>query len=176
MRRFELHRDEDVSGVSGQGVVAEGVAFSNGGPVALRWLSEFPTSVVFHDRGIESLEAVHGHQGRTRIVWLDEPYDEHDVLSGMTVGGRRITWKKAYEREREHTDELTARANILIDLDRCEHGRHEGDVCSSCGGPSHGNLLLPEGAIGHTMSADRIVPPARADRYRAEAWVQPRNG
>ena len=71
MRRFELHRDEDVSGVSGTGVVAEGVAFSNGGPVALRWTSEWPTSVVFHDRGTESLEAVHGHNGRTRIVWLD---------------------------------------------------------------------------------------------------------
>lgn len=71
MRRFELHRDEDVSGVSGTGVVAEGVAFSNDGPVALRWTSEWPTSVVFHDRGVESLEAVHGHNGRTRIVWLD---------------------------------------------------------------------------------------------------------
>jgi hypothetical protein len=71
VRRFELHRDEDVSGVSGTGVVAEGVAFSNDGPVALRWTSEWPTSVVFHDRGVESLEAVHGHNGRTRIVWLD---------------------------------------------------------------------------------------------------------
>lgn len=71
MRRFELHRDEDVSGVSGTGVVAEGVAFSGDGPVALRWTSEWPTSVVFHDRGIKSLEAVHGHNGRTRIVWLD---------------------------------------------------------------------------------------------------------
>lgn len=70
MRRFELHRDEDVSGVSGTGLVAEGVAFSDDGPVALRWISEWPTSVVFHDRGIESLEAVHGHNGRTRIVWL----------------------------------------------------------------------------------------------------------
>lgn len=79
MRRFELHRDEDVSGVSGTGIVAEGVAFSNDGPVALRWTSEWPTSVVFHDRGVESLEAVHGHNGRTRIVWLDAaPSDRGD--------------------------------------------------------------------------------------------------
>ena len=76
MRRFELHRDEDVSGISGTGVVAEGVAFSDGGPVALRWTSEWPTSVVFHDRGVESLEAVHGHNGRTRIVWLDPAASE----------------------------------------------------------------------------------------------------
>src|SRR4051794_16547249 len=35
--RFELHRDQDISGVSGVGVVAEGVAFTDG-TVALRWL------------------------------------------------------------------------------------------------------------------------------------------
>lgn len=30
---------------------------------------------------------------------------------------------------------------LVLDLDRCEHGRHEGDVCGSCGGPSKGNPL-----------------------------------
>ena len=65
---FVLMRDEDVSGVSGTGVVAEGVEFT-GGTVALRWLSEWPTSMVFHDRGIESVNAVHGHGGKTRIEW-----------------------------------------------------------------------------------------------------------
>lgn len=65
---FQLERSEDVSGVSGIGIVAEGVAFSDGS-VALRWLSDWPTSVVFHDRGVESVKAVHGHDGRTRIVW-----------------------------------------------------------------------------------------------------------
>lgn len=69
MRMFQLHRDTDVSGVSGTGVVAEGVEFSSG-VVALTWLSPWPTSVVFHDRGIPSVEAIHGHDGRTRIVFL----------------------------------------------------------------------------------------------------------
>ena len=85
VRRFELHRDEDVSGVSGTGIVAEGVAFSDGGPVALRWTSEWPTSVVFHDRGEESLEAVHGHNGRTRIVWLDAPEARGEQPEGPTT-------------------------------------------------------------------------------------------
>lgn len=70
IRRFELHRDSDVTGVSGTGVVAEGVAFSDG-TVALRWTSEWPTSVVFHDRGVEAVQKIHGHGGATRIVWLD---------------------------------------------------------------------------------------------------------
>jgi hypothetical protein len=69
-RRFELHRHEDVSGVSGIGVVADGVQFPDG-IVSLRWRGEFPTSVVFHDQGIESVAAVHGHNGRTQIHWLD---------------------------------------------------------------------------------------------------------
>jgi hypothetical protein len=70
-RRFVLQRDHDVSGVSGTGVVAEGICFSSG-RVALEWLSQWPTSVVFHERGMESVEAIHGHNGATRIVWLDE--------------------------------------------------------------------------------------------------------
>lgn len=65
---FVLQRDEDVTGVSGTGVVAEGVEFTDG-TVALRWTSEWPTSVVFHDRGMESVRHVHGHDGRTRIIW-----------------------------------------------------------------------------------------------------------
>lgn len=70
LRRFELHRDIDETGVSGTGVIAEGVVFSDD-TVALRWLTDWPTSVVFHDRGMAAVEHVHGHGGKTRIVWLD---------------------------------------------------------------------------------------------------------
>lgn len=79
-RVFVLQRDEDATGVSGTGVVAEGVEFSDG-VVALRWIvpagrkgSGNPTSVVFHDNGIDSVERIHGHDGRTRIVWLEDKH------------------------------------------------------------------------------------------------------
>ena len=97
MRVFRLERDVDASGVSGTGVVAEGVEFSDG-TVALRWLGGWPTSVVFHERGIRSVEAVHGHEGKTRIVFLyratdeDDPHadDEHlDDMDGGPHGGIR---------------------------------------------------------------------------------------
>lgn len=68
-RPFILVRDVDETGVSGTGRVAEGVEFSDG-IVALRWCTEWPTSVVFHERGMASVEAVHGHGGKTRVVWL----------------------------------------------------------------------------------------------------------
>lgn len=68
-RMFALRRDEDITGVSGIGDVAYGIEFPDG-VVALRWIGAWPTSVVFHDEGIASVEHVHGHGGRTRIVWL----------------------------------------------------------------------------------------------------------
>lgn len=68
-RAFVLVRHEDETGVSGTGVVAWGVEFPDG-VVALRWKSAWPTSVVFHDKGMEAVEAVHGHGGKTEIVWV----------------------------------------------------------------------------------------------------------
>ncbi len=69
-RAFVLQRNEDETGVSGTGIVAEGVEFSDG-TVALRWTSAWPTSVVFHDRGIDSVVHVHGHGGKTQVVFDD---------------------------------------------------------------------------------------------------------
>jgi hypothetical protein len=72
LRRFELHRDEDITGVSGTGVVADGVAFPDD-VVLLRWRGEWPTSICWYDRGVAAVEHVHGHNGATRIVWIDDP-------------------------------------------------------------------------------------------------------
>lgn len=70
-RRFELHRDVDVTGISGTGVVAEGIVFSDDVAV-LHWISQWPSSIVHYERGIESILHVHGHGGATRLVWIDE--------------------------------------------------------------------------------------------------------
>lgn len=70
-RRFVLDRNVDVSGVSGTGVVAEGVEFSDG-VVCMHWTSQWPSSVVFYE-GLEGLLAVNGHDGRTVVRFLDGP-------------------------------------------------------------------------------------------------------
>ena len=69
MRRFVLVREHDVSGVSGVGLVAEGVRFSNG-VVSLHWLRD-PGAIALYDT-IGDLLAVHGHNGHTEVQWLDE--------------------------------------------------------------------------------------------------------
>jgi hypothetical protein len=81
MRRFRLIRTEDVSGVSGTGVVAEGVSFSSG-KVALSWCSSVPTVTVYD--AIGDLERIHGHEGRTRIEWLDPP-DQEDAAARRCI-------------------------------------------------------------------------------------------
>jgi hypothetical protein len=73
MRRFHLVRDEDVTGLSGTGIVAEGVLFDTGTAV-MRWTTQpYSSLVIWHaaDGGIEGLQAIHGHGSRTRIAWLD---------------------------------------------------------------------------------------------------------
>lgn len=87
-RTFKMIRDEDVSGVSGIGLVAEGSLFSNG-HVALSWVNTpYPTTTV-HPGGLESVMYVHGHGGRTRIVWDDDQpapsFGEDDIAFLHTI-------------------------------------------------------------------------------------------
>lgn len=65
MRTGVLIRDVDVSGISGTGKVAELVEFSDGA-VALRWL-DLPSTGIYES--VENVEAIHGHEGATRIEW-----------------------------------------------------------------------------------------------------------
>lgn len=69
MRTFHLHREEDETGISGTGNVAEGVEFSDG-RVVIRWQThgnDHHSTVVWDE--IDSVLAIHGHNGKTRIVW-----------------------------------------------------------------------------------------------------------
>lgn len=69
IRTFHVIRDEDMSGVSGTGVIAEGVLWSNG-HVDVRWLSIH--KITEHAESVAEWVAVHGHEGRTKIVFDDE--------------------------------------------------------------------------------------------------------
>lgn len=71
-RRFFLFRHADVSGVSGTGVVAEGVEWTDG-TASLRWRGQWPSTVAWDDIGL--ITGAHGHQGATELRWIDpEPH------------------------------------------------------------------------------------------------------
>lgn len=68
-KRFYLLRIKDISGVSGIGKVAEGLEFENG-MCALSFSSSFQHVNTYAN--IRAVDEVHGHQGSTKIVWVDK--------------------------------------------------------------------------------------------------------
>ena len=69
MKRFQLVRTQDVSGVSGTGRVVEGVQFGDGTCV-MRWLGDI-SSKGFYD-SVEDVLTIHGHGGATTVKWIDD--------------------------------------------------------------------------------------------------------
>jgi hypothetical protein len=66
VKNFYLVRDEDVSGISGTGVIGVGVIFPNG-RVVFQWAS-YRTSLEIVE-SIDNLMEIHGHEGRTKLVY-----------------------------------------------------------------------------------------------------------
>jgi hypothetical protein len=77
LRRFQVYRSKDVTGLSGTGIVADGIEFPDG-TCAVRWRE---VTGEHYDRGVRAttvifanataVEALHGHNGATVLVWLD---------------------------------------------------------------------------------------------------------
>lgn len=76
MRTFKLVRTEDFSGVSGTGEVAEGAQFSDGTCV-MRWLTKTTSKGMYAT--VEDIALIHGHQGRTKVVFDDNGETVSDV-------------------------------------------------------------------------------------------------
>lgn len=109
---------------------------------------------------------------------------------------RRLTWREVAEGLEGDLSTASSYRTLLFDLDRCEHGRHEGDVCggeSGCNGPSKGNPMIdgegrawrlwrrfidkgepiPDRLMGFTMDGAPIVYPLRVpgESMKPESWV-----
>ncbi|GAA1716470.1 hypothetical protein GCM10009745_76210 [Kribbella yunnanensis] len=90
MRRGELFRYRDPSGVRGTGVVGLVVEFPPNEDglqwIALKWLGKFPSLTFWPS--IEGLLEVHGHLGASEVRWLDpDPFDPED--GDMEPGAER---------------------------------------------------------------------------------------
>ncbi len=73
VRPFYLHRMIDASGVSGTGIVAVGAVLPSGKAV-LEWRSRWKTVTVFES--VDQVIRIHGHGGRTQLLWGDPPGDQ----------------------------------------------------------------------------------------------------
>ena len=68
-KRFRLRRLVDVTGVSGEGIVTEGVQFRDGTCV-MRWLALPYQSTCIYANATELIK-IHGHDGNTVLEWVD---------------------------------------------------------------------------------------------------------
>lgn len=87
MRTFHIQRHKDCSGISGTGRVAEGVLFFDG-TIALRWQTKTPTLSFFNS--LADLEAIHGHDGASEIVWHKSVDFADEVLSKEEAQDRTV--------------------------------------------------------------------------------------
>jgi hypothetical protein len=67
---FVLRRHEDVTGVSGTGIVADGALFpaAGGSKAVVRWRGERGSTVVWDN--LRHVQEIHGHDGRTLVELL----------------------------------------------------------------------------------------------------------
>ena len=85
IRRFHLLRHEDASGVSGTGVVAVGAAFPSG-HCYMEWVVP-PYSASWHEN-IHAVRFVHGHDGKTEVVW-DDPLPREKRTRARSARGQQ---------------------------------------------------------------------------------------
>lgn len=107
----------------------------------------------------------------------DEPIDappEYDpaVYSNVSIGGRRVTWRELAEHQERDIRRLRDFERMVLDLDRNEHGRHEGDADTGdpCG-VSHGGPHKTGDVLGYSLGGRwRYVMPEQGRRHDPEAW------
>jgi hypothetical protein len=68
LRRFSLIRDIDVTGISGTGAIAHGVQFWDGVCV-MKWDTQVSSLAGY--ASMADLIDIHGHNGSTRVEWID---------------------------------------------------------------------------------------------------------
>lgn len=98
MKRFYLQRNQDASGVSGLGRVAEGCQFDNGW-CALVWLTSSDPDDEVHAfyHSIERVEEIHGHGGMTTVVWIDDESSNVIVCKGTPPASDNIDSKNCWD-------------------------------------------------------------------------------
>jgi hypothetical protein len=71
LRRFHLRRLEDETGISGTGLVTDGIEF-NDGTVIMTWNTETTSLAVY--KNIQDVITIHGHGGKTVVEWADDEF------------------------------------------------------------------------------------------------------
>jgi hypothetical protein len=87
MRRFVMSREYDVSGVSGTGLVLEGVLFSTG-VVVVHWLTPPPRGSISMWDSLDQFISIHvrPHPANRTVVRFDDGEEIAWAAAGMEAG------------------------------------------------------------------------------------------
>jgi hypothetical protein len=89
MRRFHLKRLEDETGISGTGIVTDGIQFDDG-TVVMKWNTD-TTSVAAY-ASIEDVIIIHGHGGKTVVEWTDAVFEIDPPFLNGSKALEYLTW------------------------------------------------------------------------------------
>ncbi|HJU97838.1 MAG TPA: hypothetical protein VJ644_07680 [Jiangellaceae bacterium] len=173
-RRFALVRHVDYTGVSGVGVVAFGMVFSDG-HVVLRWCSSHPATSTWGS--LEDMLAIHGHGEATSVQWIDAPAPELEEVPGASRMGRRA--RRRAERDADADTESPAGGPGVA-------AGHEGPAAGTGAGPglvSNGHARRRDPAVGTPGPSggdaadddgpDTVPNPRVPGRHRRSDQVEP---
>src|SRR3990167_4985696 len=97
MRRFQLFRKTDVTGLSGTGIVLEGALMSSG-QIVVQWFGDAPSTTIHPSFEKFAKIHVHGHPDDNEIVWLDPSVDIIQLESSEPFErGRSNALQDSYE-------------------------------------------------------------------------------
>ena len=87
---------------------------------------------------------------------------------------RRQTWQQLAEERDAEITRLRKFERLVLDLDRNEGGRHEGDAdVGDPSGVSQGNFrgIRTGDVIGHSLGGHPYRMPERGKRHDPDAWI-----
>ena len=93
MRRFHLNRLDDETGISGTGIVTNGIEF-NDGTVVMSWNTD-TTSLALY-RNIDEVIEIHGHGGKT-VVEYAPATEKFDVFPDFVFASDALRYLKHQE-------------------------------------------------------------------------------
>lgn len=107
---------------------------------------------------------------------IDDVYSDTSVFDSETGDMRRLTWRELADERRKEVNRLSRFATMVGDLDRNEHGRHEGDVDGN--DVSDGNPhIRPGETFAYSLhGAVEYRMPERGQRHDPDAWAVRANG
>lgn len=104
IRRFHIKRDIDVSGISGTGIVADGIQWHDG-MCTIHWRGKHPTDNTH--LSLQSVMDIHCHEGASKIIFDDvyvNDMNDVDISNDLTVVDVRVRAEKTFDELLSYAD------------------------------------------------------------------------